>query len=574
MNPFRRAPVDTAPDTHLPPRKELTPDRIPRKAQALRGLVPPDVLVIAVEIHNTVADPRTGDPYGSGDHSRQCEQAFRAAWTSAQEDAAATALPHDEAYREAAGVALAATTDAAQIAARTDGVADRAVVGPRVPPSRVARPLRHTGRHAALARARERRGNLRHGQRAIGRGVIIAGTVVYGLLDLFLLYVPILNLDFVVDTVGDLLRWTIGLVLAAAQALALDQALARHAHAERVATDLRDGIDDFNAVAHQQVGTTPPTPADLETARQAAAPGTARSRRGRRPHRGHGGLAGRVARPTGRSHCRRGRAVRRCSGSGARTAPARAGRAALPRECSRRPTAGRLSHRRGDRSHATVGIRGGGGSVCGRIRRAGSGRPSTGLAATRHAPPWRARTGTPSNVPPFLLGVDRPPVPRDDECFARPLPIRGDAEATSGTARAALADVAAWLHQTDGSATQRAELRADGRPTGEVELGAWDGTALTGHRAVVRGPRVDKPTPPREPCWISFGARRRTDRRRRHRSVEFHGAAFLRSPGHRGHDRCRMIDFPDSRSLDVRQVWHMPQLTSHAPKDNHHTPTH
>ena len=265
MNPFRRAPVDTAPDTHLRPRKELTPDRIPRRAQALRGLVPPDVLAIAVEIHNTVADPRTGDPYSSGDHSSQCEQAFRAAWTSAQEDAAVTALPHDEAYRHAAGVALAAATDAVEIAARTDGL----VIGQWWDPGHHRHAWRGRSDPSGGRGARPDPGAQRRSPTwayCVGRSVILAGTVVYGLLDLFLLYVPILNLDFDVDSVGDLLRWTIGLVLAAAQALALDQSLARHAHAERVATDLRDGIDDFNAVAHHQLGTTPPTPADLESA--------------------------------------------------------------------------------------------------------------------------------------------------------------------------------------------------------------------------------------------------------------------------------------------------------------------
>ena len=501
MNPFRRAPVDTAPDTHLPPRKELTPDRIPRKAQALRGLVPPDVLVIAVEIHNTVADPRTGDPYGSGDHSRQCEQAFRAAWTSAQEDAAATALPHDEAYREAAGVALAATTDAAQIAARTDGVADRAVVGPSgATVTRGEAAATHRA-DAALARARERRGNLRHGQRAIGRGVIIAGTVVYGLLDLFLLYVPILNLDFVVDTVGDLLRWTIGLVLAAAQALALDQALARHAHAERVATDLRDGIDDFNAVAHQQVGTTPPTPADLETAdRQlrwaqhvlAAVAGltavmaawrvASLARQGDLTVAEGALFGGAVGLVLGLLLLVLGAQLCRGNALGDRL---RAG-SVIVEETDHM----RLS---GFEAVAAAYADGSAALDLAAEHRARGDEARTAVARTHWDAVQRAAV---------LLGVDRPPVPRDDECFARPLPIRGDAEATSGTARAALADVAAWLHQTDGSATQRAELRADGRPTGEVELGAWDGTALTGHRAVVRGPRVDKPTPPREPCWI------------------------------------------------------------------------
>jgi hypothetical protein len=107
----------------------------------------------------------------------------------------------------------------------------------------------------------------------------------------------------------------------------------------------------------------------------------------------------------------------------------------------------------------------------------------------------------------LLLGVDRPPIPRDDEGFARPLPVLADADATTRAARTALAGVAAWLRCAQAATPPRAELEATGSRAGVVELGAWDGSLLSGSRSMIRGPRVDRPAPPREPRWlVALGA--------------------------------------------------------------------
>ena len=488
-------------------RKQVTPDRMPEPARSLVGLVAPDVLSIAVEIYNTAADPRTGEPRRPDTHAAACDQAFEAAWTSAQEDCAVAADRSDAEYLAAADSALAAAHEALDLTEQADAVLDRTVPAPggaQLTRRRVAE------QHLAderLARARADDGDSRHLQAPIGRPIVALGAGVYGLLDLFLLYFPILNLSFTVDEPGDVLRWLIGLVLAVGQALALEQALQRYRSAERAGTDLRDSFGDFNRSVDRQPE-APPALTDLDAADQ-------RFRRAQRFLLTMAVItavlaAWRIAVLTRDAGLSVPDGALFGSGIGLTL-----GMLVLllgAQLCRGNALGDRL-----DQGAAVV-------EETDRIRRADAEAAAevrrTGLDALEEARKQRAggdeiRAAVVGAYwdgmqrAAVWLGVGRPPAPGQDGQRIRPLPVLIDAADRVDRAEHALDRVGRWLHDAAGAAHPEVDTAGAAEDSGREltarpadPFGARDRGVLVGRRSVIHHARIEVPRPPGEPRWL------------------------------------------------------------------------
>ncbi|MDQ3760643.1 MAG: hypothetical protein M3460_02795 [Actinomycetota bacterium] len=240
-------------------------DKVPQQARTLIGGVDDEVLGIAVEIHNRVADPRTGQPYAPNNYQQSVVKAFASTWTAAQEDSTAASMALDEAYLDRAGAAARCADEALDLVAEAGTILDQAVEAPSGAQLSRRQVANEHRADAELARRREADGDYRHRQRAISRWVILFGAIVYGLVDLLLLYVPILNLGAIEDR-GDLIRWLIAVILSVAQAFFLDLVLREHQEADRDCTDLRNAIRDYNRDVRQGTDVVPPSKADIEFA--------------------------------------------------------------------------------------------------------------------------------------------------------------------------------------------------------------------------------------------------------------------------------------------------------------------
>lgn len=243
------------------------PGTVPRPARPLvaAGQGPDDVLAIAVEVHNKVADPETGEAYAKKNYRDSVTQAFEGAWTAAQEDSTTAALPIDQCYLERAHASGKTADEAVAIMAETDTIHDQKVEAPsgaQLSRRQVAEEHRADDE---LARRREAEGDNRHRQRPIPRWIVMAGAAVYGLVDLVLLYVPILNLGAIEDR-GDLIRWMIAVILSVAQAFFLELVLREHQQAERDCTDLRNAVRDHNRDLYRGNAVSPPDDTDIKTA--------------------------------------------------------------------------------------------------------------------------------------------------------------------------------------------------------------------------------------------------------------------------------------------------------------------
>jgi hypothetical protein len=247
-----RKPIPS-PDDDLPPpasgvRKRFwKPDIVPARAWPLlnSGNYSEEVLAIAVEVHNAVADPTTGTPYDPEQLDRAATAAVGTAWTAAQEDAQQATRPIDEDFAKRAATAAGLGHDALAQMADVDAIPDRMVQAPssgQLSRREVANDHRTDGQ---LARAHEAEGDHRHQQREVPRHVIVGGAAVFGLVDLLLLYVPVFNLGSVSD-IWDIVRWGVAIILSVAQAVFLEQALHSHRLAERDGTDVRNAIRDGN----------------------------------------------------------------------------------------------------------------------------------------------------------------------------------------------------------------------------------------------------------------------------------------------------------------------------------------
>lgn len=243
------------------------PAAVPQQARPLvaAGQIPDDVLTIAVEVHNKVVDPATGEAYAKKNYRNSVTQAFEGAWTAAQGDSTTAARPIDEYYLERARASSETANEAVAIMAEADTIRDQVVEAPsgaQLSRRQVAEEHRADDE---LARRREAEGDNRHRDRAIRRWIVAVGAAVYGLVDLALLYVPILNLGAIEDR-GDAIRWIIALILSGAQAALLEFVLREHREAERDCTDLRNAVRDHNRDLYRGNAVPPPDGTDIKTA--------------------------------------------------------------------------------------------------------------------------------------------------------------------------------------------------------------------------------------------------------------------------------------------------------------------
>lgn len=229
-----------------PPRPTVVLDKslLSEQAKHTWGLVPADVLAIAVLVQNSVVDYKTGKSHDPERKGEMAAAAIDAAFVNAEDEAADESASSDRRYRALAAQANASADAAVGATLEADKVLEQEVMTSVGTPTRRMVAKDHA-EHLELAKLRADAGDTRHTQDSLGRWVILTCAIVYGLLDLILLFRPLLNLGTISEA-GDLANWLIAIVLSGAMAVALDQVLKYHQTTERAATDRRDALLDHN----------------------------------------------------------------------------------------------------------------------------------------------------------------------------------------------------------------------------------------------------------------------------------------------------------------------------------------
>lgn len=226
--------------------RNIGEEQIPHQAKVVWGNIDRQQGTIAVLIHNLVVNPHTGQAWNGRSIEAGAPLAFAQGLAMAQQEAGDQSLPDDEECLRHATQARQHADIAGAVIEETEKILDDAVEYP--PGSRCAGRKAIAGHHAdqELARQREQDGDSRHQQRPVERYWIILAALVLAALDIMILWRPLLNLDYSLDSAGSLSKWVLALAFAGAQALFIDLAVHKYCEQERANTELRDAVKDYN----------------------------------------------------------------------------------------------------------------------------------------------------------------------------------------------------------------------------------------------------------------------------------------------------------------------------------------
>jgi hypothetical protein len=235
---------------------------LPPQARLVRGATDPGVWAAAVNMHNNVIDPRTGTTWHDQDLATVATATFHRATadcltlaverSGGAEDAA---QEHAERARGHADVAVDRIENIGTLLEDLyEGPSGALITGQ-------ALLLEHQAAQE-LATRRERDGDTRHLESRFEHAWVVTAVLVFALLDLILLWRPLLGLGFRQDA-GTVIRWCVGLGLAAAQSLFIESAVRLYQRAERACRDRRDARSDYNRTVRTTGGNGAEPPPEL-----------------------------------------------------------------------------------------------------------------------------------------------------------------------------------------------------------------------------------------------------------------------------------------------------------------------
>lgn len=243
------------PEPELPPRMVrprlrdrdvFDPANLPPQARGAVGVVDPDVLLIAAEIHSPVVDPSSWRPWNGQPMNLLAAAAFAASATKCQRQAADLSTPFDKDALDSIASADEATRDARQAIDDAESVEEQQfpAIGGGVSTARATK-AEH-GEDRATADDRVGRGESRHTQHRVGDKAIAVAAAVFALTDLVLLWRPILGLVFPPPTPTMMWSWVLAIVLTVGQGLMIHLSIRWYRDRERVCVDRRESVHDHN----------------------------------------------------------------------------------------------------------------------------------------------------------------------------------------------------------------------------------------------------------------------------------------------------------------------------------------
>jgi len=267
--PFWNKRRDADAEPSQPPPRRLRQRKIgieylPRRARPTAHLADLDVLLIASDIHLRVVDPTTEQPWDADRREALVGNSFAVEVTSCHQEAVELSTPEDEValhWVNRAEAASQAAKHAIDDARRIPDDNTEDVNGAAVTARAVA--AEHdTDR--SLAAEREVTGDYRHTERPIENAWIVVAAAVFAVLDLLLLWRPVLGLSFT-GSAGMVLKWCLAVFFSIGQALFVENVLRRYRERERDSNDRRAAVQDRNRVVRRAVlGQSLPPEPDLK----------------------------------------------------------------------------------------------------------------------------------------------------------------------------------------------------------------------------------------------------------------------------------------------------------------------
>lgn len=233
------------------PSRNLVEEQLSPQARLARGQIDGDVFGTAVTIENRVIDPSTGLQRTNGNRTPE------ASFVSACEDMILECRnwirkqcgPDDADSLQCTNDALEAATPAIDMMQNLEMALEENVQDPRGGRSPIRVVMANHRSDQMLAADREREGDNRHLDRPVARAWIAVAAGVFAVLDMLLLWRPVLHLA-ALDSARMLLQWVIAGALSAATALFIEITVRHFQRAERNSTDRRDAVRDRNRAVH------------------------------------------------------------------------------------------------------------------------------------------------------------------------------------------------------------------------------------------------------------------------------------------------------------------------------------
>lgn len=232
-------------DEPLLPVGSVWEEQIPRMAAMARGMTDPGVWASAMRMYYAVMDPVTGALWVNTEREVSARNSVEQEAASCQKVAIDKAQPHDNDADAAAHDAGQHADSAIEWMDQAEKAFDDSVLGPDGAQITGHELRRIHELDNATAKLRAGDGDTRHLQRPVTHAWFTLSAVLLALLDVFLLWKPILGLGSL-STSGMLVKWLIGGAFAGAQALMIDRSLAAYLHAERASVDRRAVVADYN----------------------------------------------------------------------------------------------------------------------------------------------------------------------------------------------------------------------------------------------------------------------------------------------------------------------------------------
>ncbi|GAA3853311.1 hypothetical protein GCM10022243_18620 [Saccharothrix violaceirubra] len=237
--------------TEAPPRPEsLLPvgtvydGELPDRLRRAYGTTDIGVWSVAFDAYNNVVDIGTGKPWADGDVDDLAIGALEQTAAQCQKWAADRTEDQDREALRTYEEAAASAAGALDWIEHTDTVLDEVVDGTEGATT-ARRLISDHERDQVLATQREADGDTRHRKHRIEHVWVVIAAFVLALLDVFLLWKPLLGLGFQGSS-DMLLKWVIGTAFAVGQALFIERALHVYTQAERDDVDRRDAVRDYN----------------------------------------------------------------------------------------------------------------------------------------------------------------------------------------------------------------------------------------------------------------------------------------------------------------------------------------
>jgi hypothetical protein len=238
-------------------------DDLPPQAPAALSTTDKGVWSTAVNLYKNAIDLRTGKAYNDRPLADVAEGSVRLAASACHSlaiDYTSASERQIETLEVRAATHLASAIDHIE---HTDVIMTEPLVGPdgEIIDAQILQALHR--KDERLARERSAEGDSRHTEQTWASGWRILASTLLGLLDVLLLWKPLLNLSFESSS-GSVFRWAIGGGLAALQVLGIEWSARVYVAAERLSVDRRGAIGDYNRPLKtgRVVGNAPPPERD------------------------------------------------------------------------------------------------------------------------------------------------------------------------------------------------------------------------------------------------------------------------------------------------------------------------